>query len=68
MKTRRSFWGTCGLVAALLFGTIACAQQPYPHRPVRVVAMRTPGGGADTLARILFGELAGSFGQQFVYR
>ena len=44
----------------------AFAQQPYPQRPVRVVVPYAPGGGADTLARILFGELGPSFGQQFV--
>jgi tripartite-type tricarboxylate transporter receptor subunit TctC len=31
-----------------------------------VVVPYAPGGGADTLARILFGELGPSFGQQFV--
>jgi tripartite-type tricarboxylate transporter receptor subunit TctC len=55
----------CGLVAAMLVST-AVAQQPYPQRPVRVVVPYAPGGGADTLARILFGELGRSFGQQFV--
>jgi tripartite-type tricarboxylate transporter receptor subunit TctC len=31
-----------------------------------VVVPFAPGGGADTLARILFGELTAAFGQQFV--
>ena len=62
---RRMFYGMCGLVAAMLVST-AFAQQPYPQRPVRVVVPYAPGGGADTLARILFGELGPSFGQQFV--
>jgi tripartite-type tricarboxylate transporter receptor subunit TctC len=62
---RRTFYGMCGLIAAMLVST-AFSQQPYPQRPVRVVVPYAPGGGADTLARILFGELAPSFGQQFV--
>jgi len=59
------FCGLCGLVAAMLV-PLAFEQQSYPQRPVRVIVPYAPGGGADTLARILFGELTVSLAQQFV--
>jgi tripartite-type tricarboxylate transporter receptor subunit TctC len=58
--------------AALLLGLAASVQAaavqaaPYPERPVRVIVPYPPGGGADTVARILFAKLGESFGQQFV--
>ena len=42
-----------------------CAQQ-YPSRPVRLIVATSPGGGTDTLARILGGKLGERLGQQFV--
>lgn len=53
------------LVAAFLAPIIAGAQ-PYPSRPVRLIVATSPGGGTDTLARILGGKLGERFGQQFV--
>src|SRR5687767_846713 len=45
----------------------AIAQQTdWPTRPVRVIVPYPPGGGADTVSRILFNKLSESFGQQFV--
>jgi len=40
--------------------------QTYPSRPVRLVVATSPGGGTDTLARILGGKLGERLGQQFV--
>jgi tripartite-type tricarboxylate transporter receptor subunit TctC len=56
-------------LCGLLFATLAAAafgQQIYPTKPVRVIVPFAPGGGADTLARILFSELTVEFGQQFI--
>jgi tripartite-type tricarboxylate transporter receptor subunit TctC len=58
-----------GFMAGLGLGTIdtAVAQQTdWPTRPVRVIVPYPPGGGADTVSRILFNKLSESFGQQFV--
>ena len=44
----------------------AAAQAEWPTRPVRVIVPYPPGGGADTVSRILFTRLSEAFGQQFV--
>ena len=56
--------GLLGAAATVAFGSTAAsaatAQQapsPWPQRPVRVVIPYAPGGGADTVGRILFGKL-----------
>jgi len=54
---------------ALLASSLATpvlAQSPWPNRPVRVVVPWPPGGGADTVARILFARVADRLGQPFV--
>jgi tripartite-type tricarboxylate transporter receptor subunit TctC len=40
--------------------------QPYPSRPVRLIAPYPPGGGADAAARIIARALSESLRQQFV--
>src|SRR4051794_22521115 len=51
---------------------IACASsvpayaQTWPARPVRIVVPYTPGGGIDTVARILGQKLAEQTGGSFV--
>jgi tripartite-type tricarboxylate transporter receptor subunit TctC len=45
---------------------VVLAQGNYPTKPVTVIVPYTAGGGADTLARILFGKLSETFGQQFL--
>lgn len=49
--------------AMLAPGAIA---QNYPDRPVRVLVGLAPGGGTDSVARILTTKLADTFGQTFV--
>ncbi len=54
----------------LLFAFAACAlnaaAQPYPARPVRIIAPYPPGGGVDAAARIIARALSDSTRQQFV--
>lgn len=52
-------------VGALIFAAPLSAQN-YPDRPVRVLVGLAPGGGTDSVARILTQKLADSLGQSFV--
>ena len=52
-------------LACAVMATGAAAQN-YPERPVRVLVGLAPGGGTDTIARIMTQKLADSFGQSFV--
>lgn len=42
------------------------AEPSYPTRSVRVLVGLAPGGGTDTVARLITGKLADAFGQMFV--
>jgi tripartite-type tricarboxylate transporter receptor subunit TctC len=53
----------CFSVCAVTQSAIA---QAYPVRPIRLVVPFPPGGGADTLARIVGQQVAESVGQQVV--
>ena len=44
----------------------AAAAQQFPTRPVRVIVPLTPGGGVDTLARIVADHFSQTFGQRFI--
>lgn len=44
----------------------ATAALPYPKRPIRYVIPSAAGGGPDTAARVVMGELAARVGQQVV--
>ncbi|MBI4195767.1 MAG: tripartite tricarboxylate transporter substrate binding protein [Betaproteobacteria bacterium] len=51
---------------ALTAWTPAGAAQNYPARPVRLVVPTAPGGGVDTLARIIGQALTATWSQQIV--
>jgi tripartite-type tricarboxylate transporter receptor subunit TctC len=57
---RRSFLLSLPLAASVQ------AQQPYPARPVRIIAPQAPGGGVDLIGRIVADKLSQAFGQTFV--
>jgi tripartite-type tricarboxylate transporter receptor subunit TctC len=40
--------------------------QAYPTKSIRLIAASSPGGGSDTLARLLAAKLTETMGQQFV--
>jgi len=58
------------LVTILLLGVFAsgasAAGEPYPARPIRLIAPIAPGGGVDTMARSVGQELAARLGQPVV--
>ena len=53
-----------GALVLLAFSSVALAQQ-YPSRPVRIVVPLSPGGFADTPARMLAPRLSEQMGRQF---
>ena len=68
MTTRRKLIG--GLIAAgagtALPSLRAYGDTPYPSRTVHLIVPFTPGGGADTVSRLLAPQLQKSLGQPFV--
>ena len=40
--------------------------QPYPHRPIRAIVPLAPGGGTDTVGRLVTGKLSEGLGQPIV--
>ena len=58
------------LVAAMALGSIAvvteAAEKPYPERSVRVLVGLAPGGGTDTITRVMTQKLSDALGQPFI--
>ncbi len=60
---------TAILASALALGlaSVAAAQEdPYPNRPVRLIAGGTPGGNPDVMGRLLAEKFSNTFGKPFV--
>ncbi|MCC6780625.1 MAG: tripartite tricarboxylate transporter substrate binding protein [Hyphomicrobiales bacterium] len=54
------------LVSTLVLGLFTAAAQDYPNRPIRIVVGFAPGGGVDTVARLVGQEMSKSLGQSIV--
>ena len=67
MKTRRTVLSMLA-ATALLTGapTALMAQGAYPGKPIRAIVPFSPGGGTDTLARLVFKELSETLGRPIV--
>lgn len=66
MRHISSLVGAVALAAATLTPTWALAQDHYPSRAVTIVVPLAPGGGVDTIARMVAEKLSQSLGQPFV--
>jgi tripartite-type tricarboxylate transporter receptor subunit TctC len=60
MKSRSSFTGL-----ALVLSSAAALAQPYPARPVKIIAPYAPGGAVDLLAREIGNALTQTLGSTF---
>ncbi len=56
---------TLALLSFLLLAAPVAAHAEYPDRPVKIVVPVAPGGGVDTMARLLAHHLSERLGQQF---
>jgi tripartite-type tricarboxylate transporter receptor subunit TctC len=55
-----------GLIAVVSFAAAQPLPAAYPDRPVRVIVGLAPGGGTDTIGRIMTQKLSDILGQSFV--
>ena len=62
MRVKRILLAT----AALTLAGSAAAQQTYPSRPIRCISPYAPGGGNDTMARLIGQRLTERLGQQVI--
>ena len=58
-------WGLWFAAASMLLGLVSAHAQ-YPSKTVRLIVPYPPGGGTDTLARVLSQRLGEALGQQVV--
>jgi tripartite-type tricarboxylate transporter receptor subunit TctC len=65
-RPRRNFLRLAAAIAALPATAWTAAAESYPTRPLRWIVGFPPGGGADTVARIMGPWLAERLGQQVV--
>jgi tripartite-type tricarboxylate transporter receptor subunit TctC len=66
ISRRQLTLGTAALSAAASVPNVLRAQGTWPNKPVKVVVPYPPGGGADTLSRLLFAKVQDDLGQPFV--
>ena len=59
-------WHCCLFPVFFAIGAEDLAAQAYPGRPVRFIVPFTPGGGADTIARVIGQKLQEKWGQQVI--
>lgn len=65
MLDRRQFVATGIALPMLCYGRFALADD-YPSRPITLIVPQAPGGGNDTIARIIAQKMTQSLGQQAI--
>ncbi len=53
-------------VFALSAAAVLCQAQTYPSKPIRLIVPNAPGGGTDTVARLIAEKVSPALGQQIV--
>jgi tripartite-type tricarboxylate transporter receptor subunit TctC len=64
-RLRPLLCGLCALLAAIASASLAAADD-YPTRPVTLIVPYPPGGGVDTMGRLIGHKLSVALGQQVV--
>jgi tripartite-type tricarboxylate transporter receptor subunit TctC len=64
--TRRTLLGAAGAMALTAFSGGARAAEKWPARPIRLIVPYPPGGGTDTMSRLLADQLATDIKWTFV--
>src|SRR5512134_1460727 len=64
-RIRTTVLGLVGVAGVWVSGAESAAQT-YPMRPVRVIVGLAPGGGTDTITRVMTQRLSEMLGQTFV--
>ena len=57
---------TVALVALLFAGSVACAAEDYPSRPITLIVPYPPGGGVDPMGRLSGQRLTDALGPQVI--
>ena len=65
-KIVKRFGSYCLVPAALCLAAAGAHAQSYPARPIRLIVPLAPGGGNDTIARMIGQKIQGPLGQQVV--
>lgn len=63
---RAVLFGLCAPIAAFLCGSLAATAEDYPVRPITLIVPYPPGGGVDTMGRIVGQKLSVALGQQVI--
>jgi tripartite-type tricarboxylate transporter receptor subunit TctC len=69
MLTTTPMWvgpGRIALGALAIMIAVAADAQPYPAKPVRMIAPYPPGGTSDVMARLVAQKLGDAFGRQVI--
>src|SRR5215471_17322075 len=58
--------GPAVVVLALLFAGALATADDYPNRPITLIVPYPPGGGVDTMGRLIGQKLSAALGQQVI--
>jgi len=59
-------YGIAGTMLAVIIVALPAHAQPYPSKTIRLIVPNAPGGGTDTVARLVAEKVSPALGQQIV--